>query len=107
MSATKSSVDVTMRPPVMSNGIRRCSWCEVRGTWCVTGDRVGYACSHARRTTHHAPSWQLPHHVVVALGAAVAEELPGATHLLDHVEVHLRHDQLVLVLAPGGEERAA
>src|SRR2546430_4743116 len=35
---------------------------------------------YARRTTH-GRSRQLPHHVVVGLGPAVAEELPGAPHL--------------------------
>src|SRR5436309_850282 len=63
--------------------------------------------------THDAPrttygrSRQLPHHVVVRLRPAVAEELPGAADLLDHVEVHLRDDELVFVLAALRQEIAA
>src|SRR5690606_7765849 len=43
----------------------------------------------------------------VRIGAAVAEELPGAAHLLDHVEVELADDQLVLVAATHRDELAA
>ena len=42
-------------------------------------------------------------HRPVGLGPAVAVELPDAPDLLDHVEVHLGHDELVLVL---GRRRA-
>src|SRR5205085_4766601 len=52
-------------------------------------------------------SWQLPHHVVVGLGPAVAEELPGPPHLLDHVEIHFGDDELILVFAALGQEVAA
>src|SRR5688500_9775131 len=53
-----------------------------------------------------APSSDLDHGAV-RLGPAIAVELPGAPHFLDHVEVHLGDDELVLVLAPLGEEVAA
>src|SRR5688500_7792626 len=61
---------------------------------------------HAPRTTHRR-SRQLSHHVVVRLGPPVAEELPGAPYLLDHLEVHLGDDELVLVLTALREEVAA
>ena len=43
----------------------------------------------------------------VGLGPAVAEELPGLAHLVDRVEVHLRHDQGVVVLVRLRQEAAA
>src|SRR6185295_2230305 len=43
----------------------------------------------------------------VGVGAAIAEELPGPADLLDHVEIERGDQQLVLVLARGGQELAA
>src|SRR5262245_8855015 len=43
----------------------------------------------------------------VAVGATVAEELPGATNLLDHVEVELGDVELVVVLARTAIDEAA
>src|SRR5262245_61723576 len=42
----------------------------------------------------------------VRVGAAVAEELPRAANLLDHVEVELADDQLVLVFAAARQNLA-
>src|SRR5262245_52653090 len=58
-----------------------------------------------RRTAYG--SRQLPHHVLVRLGAPVTVELPRAAHLLDHVEIHLGDHQLVFVLAALRQEVAA
>src|SRR5467141_3382103 len=77
MSPVKSSVAVMIRPPRI---------------------RSAMGCRFSR---------QLPHHVVVRFRPPVAEKLPGAPHLLDHVEVHLADDQLVLVLAALCQEVAA
>src|SRR3954468_17471110 len=44
---------------------------------------------------------------LVALGTAVPEELPGAAHLLDQIEVEVLHHQLVLVLAGADDDLAA
>src|SRR5258708_5251640 len=63
--------------------------------------------THAARPTALGGSRRLPDQVVVGLGPAVAEELPRAPDLLDHVEVHLRDDELVLVLAALRQEVAA
>src|SRR5947207_4514515 len=71
---------------------------------------VAYVSARNRISIHrptHGRSRQLPHHVVVGLGPAVAEELPGAPHLFDHVQVHLGDHQLVLVLAAVRQEVAA
>src|SRR6266511_5585611 len=46
-------------------------------------------------------------HRLVSLRAPVAEELPHAADLLDHVEVHLGGDQLILVLRADRQEIAA
>src|SRR5436190_547366 len=62
--------------------------------------------THDAPRTTHGSSWKLPHHVVVGLGPAVAEELPCAPDVLDDVEVHLRDDELVLVLAALRQEVA-
>ena len=48
-----------------------------------------------------------PSQGAVRVGAAVAEELPGPADLLDHVEVELGDDELVLVLAAAREDLAA
>src|SRR6266516_2037 len=87
MSPVKSSVAVMIRPSRISSA-----------TATPTHD--------APRTTH-GRSWKLANHVVVRLGPAVAEELPGAPDLFDHVEIHLRHNELVFVLAALREEVAA
>src|SRR5258706_6232429 len=63
--------------------------------------------THDARRTTLGRSRQLPDHVVVGLGPAVAEELPRAPDLLDHIEVHLRDDELVFVLAALRQEVAA
>src|SRR5689334_19741157 len=43
----------------------------------------------------------------VRVRTTIAEELPGPADLLDHVEIELAHDQLVLVLAGAVEDLAA
>jgi hypothetical protein len=43
----------------------------------------------------------------VGVGAAVAEELPGAADLLDQIEVEVGHHELVLVLAGAARKSAA
>src|SRR6185436_13257710 len=61
-------------------------------------------CRWRSRRGSRPGSRQLLDHVLVRVGPAVAIELPDAAHLLDHVEVQIRGDQLVLVLAGLGEE---
>src|SRR5947207_13732107 len=63
--------------------------------------------THDAPRTTHGSSWKLPYQVVVGVGPAVAEELPCAPDVLDDVEVHLRDDELVLVLAALRQEVAA
>src|SRR5262245_41688280 len=46
-------------------------------------------------------------HLAVSLGTAIAVELPHATHFLDHVEVAIGDDELVLVLARDRQHVAA
>src|SRR3990172_5399127 len=52
-------------------------------------------------------SGQLLDHAPVGLRPPVPVELPHPPDLLDHRQVHLRHHQLVLVLAAGGQEVTA
>src|ERR1041385_7910590 len=86
MSAVKSSVAVMIRPPRIRSGMSR---------------------HGALFDALRAPSRQLPPPILVRLGPPVAEELPGAPDLLDHVEVHLRDDELVFVFAALRQEIAA
>src|SRR5215813_6315338 len=43
----------------------------------------------------------------IGVGAAIAEELPGAADFLDYVEIERRDDQLILVLATARQDLAA
>src|SRR5262245_29050864 len=46
-------------------------------------------------------------HVSVGLGPSIPVELPDPPDFFDHVEVHVGGHELVLILAPFGEELAA
>src|SRR4029079_16879803 len=54
-------------------------------------------------------SWSLwSDEVAVRVGPAVAVELPRVAHLVDHVEVHVAHEQLLVVrVADVADELAA
>src|SRR5437867_5729707 len=70
---------------------------------------ASYVLDHAysRWTPDAWQSRELLRHGPVGFRTSVSEELPGAPDFLDHVEVHVGDDELVLVLAADGEEVAA